>query len=76
MCICDYNVTSCDYVSKEDINNADVIILAVPHKKYINWDKKELNVKYNLKSKYKIFMDLKSSYKTKEMSNMINYWHL
>lgn len=76
VCICDYNVTSCDYVSKEDINNADVIILAVPHKKYINWDKKELNVKYNLKSKYKIFMDLKSSYKTKEMSNMINYWHL
>ena len=76
VCICDYNVSSCQYVSKEDISDADIIILAVAHRNYINWNNEEISKKFNQKSKYKIFMDVKSVYKDKVMPKTITYWHL
>lgn len=76
VCICDYNVSSCQYVSKDDIGDADIIILAVAHEKYCNWTTEDIINKFNLKSKYKIFIDIKSIYTQKNMPENITYWNL
>ena len=76
VCICDYNVSSYKYVSKDDIGNADIIVLAVAHEKYCDWATEDIMNKFNLKSKYKIFMDIKSIYTQKNMPENITYWNL
>lgn len=75
--ICDYNVSSdLEYLSVEDVNDSDIVILAVPHVKYANWDNIEITKKFDINSKYKVFIDLKSVYNKKTFPKNITYWHL
>ncbi len=75
--ICDYNVLSNqEYITKENIDNNDIIILAVDHKNYSNWSKKQIEDKFNPNSDYKIFIDLKSLYKDTLIDSDIIYWNL
>lgn len=77
--LCDYNV---DYeiegyqIEHDDIENVDVIILAVPHNKYCDWDDNIILNKFNKSSENKIFMDLKSTYRNKLKNNEFIYWNL
>ena len=81
-----YNVNICDNIvepslckhkiNNKDINDNDVIILAVPHEKYSKWETKEILKKYKDNSKYKIFIDIKSKYKNLKNIKEINYWNL
>ena len=75
--ICDYNVSSdLEYLSVEDVDDSDIVILAVPHVKYANWDNIEIAKKFDINSKYKVFIDLKSVYNKKTFPKNITYWHL
>lgn len=75
--ICDYNVSSdLEYLSVEDVDDSDIVILAVPHVKYANWDNIEITKKFDINSKYKVFIDLKSVYNKKTFPKNITYWHL
>ena len=75
--ICDYNVSSdLEYLSVEDVDDSDIVILAVPHVKYANWDNIEITKKFDINSKYKVFIDLKSVYNKKIFPKNITYWHL
>ena len=75
--ICDYNVSSdLEYLSVEDVDDSDIVILAVPHVKYANWDNIEITKKFDINSKYKVFIDLKSVYNKITFPKNITYWHL
>lgn len=75
--ICDYNVSSdLEYLSVEDVDDSDIVILAVTHVKYANWDNIEITKKFDINSKYKVFIDLKSVYNKKTFPKNITYWHL